>query len=152
MAQAQPHVQFNLPPSAPSSTPPSIMPQGSLPFMQGGGGGGFQPPTLNQLGLGSILPGNRTPADPEPNFLAKISLTGANVFSDLGLTHPVQRFAAGMLLGGVLEYFIRPGISYNENGSPKNWAVLSGQSGQGETYLPAGSTAFITGLVFATFF
>lgn len=145
------HVQFNLPSSAPpSSAPPSIMGPGSLPFLPQSGN--FQPPTLNQLGLGSILPGNRTPAPDEPNFLAKISGTGQQVFNTIGLHHPIQRFALGMLVGGGLEYFIRPSISYNDNGSPKSWVVLSGQSGQGETYLPAGSTAFITGLVFATFF
>jgi len=143
-----PQVQFQLPPTSPggAALPPSFLPSA-------GGSAAFQPPSLNQLGLGGILPGSRTPATVDnTNFLSKIANTGSQIFADVGLTHPVQRFALGMFIGGGLEYMIRPSVSYNPDGSPKSWAVISGQSGKGETYLPAGSTGLITGLLFATFF
>lgn len=71
-------------------------------------------------------------------------------FSSVGLTTPVTRGAAMALVGGALEYYFKPSYSYRPDGTPRPTVYL--QPGAADaTYLPAGSTAILTGLFFSLF-
>jgi len=72
-----------------------------------------------------------------------------NSFAAVGLSSPLSRFAAMAAVGGAIEYSIRPSYSYRGDGSPRPWILLD-QSAD-STYLPAGSTALLTGLFFGFF-
>lgn len=74
-----------------------------------------------------------------------------NAFAVVGLNNPVYRFVAMGAVGGIVEYSVRPAYSYRPDGSPRPWVLISGNNAVDSTYLPAGSTAIITGLTFALF-
>lgn len=74
----------------------------------------------------------------------------AEGFSYVGLNTPTQRFFAFAALGGALEYQIRPSFSYQSDGSPRPWAVVT--PGPNATYLPPGSTALVLAGLVSLFF
>lgn len=70
-----------------------------------------------------------------------------SAFSTVGLTTPISRFVAMGAVGGAVEYSLRPSYSYRADGSPRPWVLFDPNSAD-STYLPASSTALITGFVF----
>lgn len=73
-----------------------------------------------------------------------------NAFVAVGLNSPTSRMVAMAAVGGAVEWSVRPSYSYRPDRSPRPWILLSGDTAD-STYLPAGSTAVITGLVFGLF-
>jgi len=71
-------------------------------------------------------------------------------FSLIGLNTPTQRFFAFGALGGLGEYYLKPGYSYKGDGSARPWALYSTSSDS--TYLPVGSTALLAATAFSLFF
>lgn len=74
----------------------------------------------------------------------------SNAFNAVGLSSPISRGLAMGAVGAAVEWNVRPSYSYRPDGSPRPWIVLSGDSVD-STYLPMGSTAIITGMIFGLF-
>jgi hypothetical protein len=73
-----------------------------------------------------------------------------SAFSSVGLGSPLARGVAGVAIGGIGEFVLKPSYSYTKDGSPRPWAFLKPDQPDA-TYLPPGSTAVITGFVLAFF-
>lgn len=73
-----------------------------------------------------------------------------NLFVWTGLTSPSRRLIYTILLGGGLEYILKPEYAYTSDGEMRPWVVLSGNL-TSATYIPAFMLPLIIGVMMSIF-
>lgn len=68
----------------------------------------------------------------------------------LGLGQPGVRFIVGSALGMVLVWAIRPGVSFDEGGQPRQFTLFAAPD-EDSTALPWYLLAFLPGIIFSVF-